>query len=208
MGNRAVITTRENFRHDGIGIYLHWNGGRDSIEAFLEYCKLKGYREPDKDNYGFARLCQVIANFFGGTASVGIDTLWHLDLYNSDNGVYIIEGWEIVDRVYFNGDEQMSYGLTEMLLAIDKDQPAHEQLGKEFIEATPVLTSEIEVGDMVYIQDFRGTWSLHDVIGIGEDKFVNGRNVWGVPFVGVYGFGDYSENVNNYIFDEKVKVLR
>ena len=26
MGNRAVITTRENWRHCGVGIYLHWNG--------------------------------------------------------------------------------------------------------------------------------------------------------------------------------------
>ena len=39
MGNRAVITT-ENKK---IGIYLHWNGGRDSVEAFLKYCELKNY---------------------------------------------------------------------------------------------------------------------------------------------------------------------
>lgn len=26
MGNRAVITTEENFENNGIGIYLHWNG--------------------------------------------------------------------------------------------------------------------------------------------------------------------------------------
>jgi hypothetical protein len=38
MGNRAVITLKP---HEGksygnqVGIYVHWNGGRDSIEAFL-----------------------------------------------------------------------------------------------------------------------------------------------------------------------------
>ena len=37
MGNRAVITTRSK----DIGVYLHWNGGRDSVEAFLKYCELK-----------------------------------------------------------------------------------------------------------------------------------------------------------------------
>ena len=52
MGNRAVITTRENFNNDGVGVYLHWNGGRDSVQAFLTYCKMKGYREPTSDNYG------------------------------------------------------------------------------------------------------------------------------------------------------------
>ena len=75
MGNRAVITTKENFDNNGIGIYLHWNGGYDSVSAFLKYCELKGHRSPDTDCYGWARLCQVIGNFFGGTTSIGIDVI-------------------------------------------------------------------------------------------------------------------------------------
>ena len=31
MGNRAVITTKER----KIGLYLHWNGGRDTVEPVL-----------------------------------------------------------------------------------------------------------------------------------------------------------------------------
>ena len=32
MGNRAVITTQEYLTNpDTIGVYLHWNGGRDSV---------------------------------------------------------------------------------------------------------------------------------------------------------------------------------
>src|SRR6056297_3498572 len=84
MGNRAVITT-ENKK---VGIYLHWNGGRDSVEGFLKYCELKGYRTPESDNYGWARLCQVIGNFFGGEYSVGIDIYENCDADNYDNGVY------------------------------------------------------------------------------------------------------------------------
>lgn len=75
MGNRAVITTAKEWAHGGIGVYLHWNGGLDSVEAFLKYCEMKGYRTPDRDCYGWARLCQVLGNFFGGSASVGINTL-------------------------------------------------------------------------------------------------------------------------------------
>ena len=63
MGNRAVITTRENFENNGIGVYLQWNGGRDSVSAFLEYCRLRNFRPPEEDNYGWARLIQIIANF-------------------------------------------------------------------------------------------------------------------------------------------------
>ena len=48
MGNRAVITTPQR----KVGLYVHWNGGRDTIEPLLRYCELKGYRDPAKDEYG------------------------------------------------------------------------------------------------------------------------------------------------------------
>ena len=128
MGNRAVITTKENMDNNGIGIYLHWNGGRDSVRAFLKYCELKGYRAPSEDNYGWARLCQVIGNFFGGTGSLGIDTVNHLDCNNWDNGVYLIEGWEIVGRMYFEGEEQDEYDLVGMLKTINDSMPESERI--------------------------------------------------------------------------------
>ena len=31
MGNRAVITKDRDL--NGIGVYLHWNGGRDSVKV-------------------------------------------------------------------------------------------------------------------------------------------------------------------------------
>lgn len=137
MGNRAVITacTESDVQNSNeIGVYLHWDGGRHSVEAFLTYCNLKGYREPDVDNYGWARLCQVISNYIGGTLSIGIDRCNRLDCDNYDNGVYVIKGWEIVDRKYFNGYEQDKNSLIEMLFDIDEAQPSSEQLGKEKIK--------------------------------------------------------------------------
>lgn len=134
MGNRAVITSKENFENNGIGIYVHWNGGRDSIEAFLTYCKIKGYRPPDMDNYGWARLCQTICNYFEDGLSVGIDTIKNLDCDNGDNGVYIIEGWEIVDRKYHSGLEQKQYPLYEMMLDINAAQPANIQVSPVTLE--------------------------------------------------------------------------
>lgn len=131
MGNRAVITTRENFENNGIGVYVHWNGGRDSVEAFLQYCKLRGFRCPEHDNYGWACLCQIIANFFhsGEGLGVGIDTVNNLDCSNHDNGVYFIEGWEIVGREYFDGDEQYFHPIDDMLYDIDRRQPEHLSFG-------------------------------------------------------------------------------
>lgn len=129
MGNRAVITTQK----EKIGIYLHWNGGRDSVEAFLKYCELKNYRSPDQDCYGSSRLCQVIGNYFGGSTSLGIDKIDNLDCDNGDNGTYIIEGWKIVSRKYHSGSEQKEYELNKMLKEINDKQPLEERLSDEMI---------------------------------------------------------------------------
>lgn len=206
MGNRAVITSKENFENNGIGIYLHWNGGYDSVSAFLKYCELKGYRNPNKDNYGWARLCQVIGNFFGGTNSIGIDVVNKLDCDNGDNGVYIIEGWKIVDRKYFNSSEQMNYELEEMLMEIDGCMPESEQIG-EYLKAKEIPVSELELDDIVFVEELDGKFIKCKVMGFGEDEFVNGMNVNGMPYVNKYGNSfNYDKNINNYIRTETVRV--
>lgn len=199
MGNRAVITTKQNFENNGVGIYLHWNGGYDSVNAFLKYCELKGYRTPDSDCYGFARLCQVIGNYFGGGLSIGIDTIDRLDCDNYDNGTYIIDGWNIVGREYFEGREQDSYDLIEMLVDIDEAQPKREQLGSKFILAPVVKTSNLKIGDKIWVRNCIEDYEIHKVEGIGNG-IVNGNDMTGVPYVDLYERdGDYSWNCNNYI---------
>lgn len=206
MGNRAVITSKENFENNGVGVYLHWNGGYDSVSAFLKYCEIKGYRTPDKDNYGWARLCQVIGNFFGGSTSIGIDVVSNLDCDNWDNGVYIIEGWEIVDRRCFNGNEQMEYEMEEMLMEIDKRMPVDEQIG-EYLKAKEIPTDELKVGDIVFIKEYNEKFVKHQVMGFGNEGFVNGTNVSGLPYVDLYGdYFSYGNNINNYIRTATVRV--
>jgi len=129
MGNRAVITTRNTEFENGIdpnaiGVYLHWNGGVDCVTAFLRYCKKQGFRSPEKDNYGWARLCQVIGNFFSPEGlSVGVDICSRLDCNNGDNGVYFIEDWEIVGKAFESEDEVNERVVDSMLEEIDASQP-------------------------------------------------------------------------------------
>ena len=144
MGNRAVITTRKGLKD--IGVYLHWNGGRDSVEGFLTYCKIKGYRPPEYDNYGWAYLCMTIGNFFGGEGfSLGIDVASKLDCDNWDNGTYIIKDWKIVDRLYRRRREQNVYPLMDMLLSIDEKQP--NPLGEDAIKAALAKIEQEETAD-------------------------------------------------------------
>ena len=126
MGNRAVITKTADL--SGMGIYLHWNGGRDSIEGFLAYCKMKGYRTPEYDEYGWAMLTNVITNFFGDGMSCGTGLCRDLDCDNYDNGVYVIENWLITGRRFHRGSEQDEYMLFDFITAIDKHQPESMRL--------------------------------------------------------------------------------
>lgn len=112
MGNRAVITASQKL-NKGIGIYVHWNGGLESVQAFLDVAKARGFRDPTSDeSYGMARLCGLIHEFFGvdQDTSLGIGTLDQLDCDNYDNGVYVIgKDWKIVDR-YGKGSKPWSAG--------------------------------------------------------------------------------------------------
>lgn len=199
MGNRAVIATSD--MPESIGIYLHWNGGRDSVEAFLKYCELKGYEPPALKGYslgyGFARLCQVISNFFGGTCSIGIDKLYNLDVDNGDNGLYIIKGWKIVGRKYAPEHEQNEYDQKEILMAIDEAQPASEQIGA-YISAEE--TTDFQIGDTAVFLNWDGTVVEAEVIGYGEEgRCVNGTDVSGIPYVDKCGHEHPENNINNYI---------
>lgn len=209
MGNRAVIATKNK----DLGVYLHWNGGRDSVEAFLKYCELKGYRSPETDTYGWSRLSQVIGNFFGGASSLGLGIYEQLDTNNYDNGTYIIKDWKIVDRLYFDGEEQREYDLQEMLTEIDKCQPEKEQLG-DFLKAKEILASDLKVGDEVYIRLYDAKYEKHKVVGFGEDRTINGTNIKGLPYVDLYlnlnestNEEDYTSNINNYITEETIRLV-
>jgi hypothetical protein len=202
MGNRAIIKTEGGH----IGLYLHWNGGRDSVEAFLTYCKLKGHRPPETDGYGWARLAQVVGNFFGGTTSVGMvevgdpkDGEW------CDNGAYIIRDWEIIGRECFDGKEQNEYDLCDMLREIDKRQPEADRLGA-YLDSVIVPVEDVKIGDVVTFIDWNGDVKTSPVIGIGEDITVNGTDVKGMPFLGLYG-DDPEHNINNYLREKAARVL-
>ena len=100
MGNRAVL--RFGSDDDAIGIYLHWNGGIESVLAFLHAANKLGMCNPIKDCYGIARLCQVIGNFFGGANSIGVGIASDLDCDNGDNGLFEIGEKFTIKRRLFN----------------------------------------------------------------------------------------------------------
>ena len=202
MGSRAIIKTETGH----IGVYLHWNGGRDSVEAFLKYCDLRGFRSPETDGYGWARFAQVVGNFFGGGLSIGMVEVNSGDGDGKycDNGAYIIKGWEIVGREHFDGKEQREYDLCDMLLSIDEAQPEQERIG-EYLKGYEVPTSDLRIGDEVVFMDWNNSMKTGVVIGFGGNGSVNGQSVKGLPYMNLYGNDHPETNIKNYIRTETAR---
>ena len=117
MGARAIITFNDtDVVHDvteDIGIYLHWNGNRHWVEAFIRMAKEYGFRY---DDYGIARLCQMIGNTIGTTLSMGVGRASRMD--DSDNGTYFVAAdwtiWESMNTPPLDDEKQVEWYMTEI----------------------------------------------------------------------------------------------
>jgi hypothetical protein len=102
MGNKAyIIFTDEKEKDISPAIYLHWNGGAESVYAFLAELDRRQVRGCSVD-YEAARFCQIVGEFFDGkdkltSLSLGVmngpkkitaKSLAPFDEW--DNGVFIV----------------------------------------------------------------------------------------------------------------------
>lgn len=210
MGNRAIITTRER----KIGLYLHWNDDRDTVEPLLRYCELQGYRPPSSDSYGWARICQVVGNFFGGALSVGIGPYTDdAGMDPGDNGIYVIEGWRIAERL------TTEYGEDWKPVGVRSVEPCEEQ--RSFDESMPegLRLGELEVGDELWLREHENGWRAYPVVGFGQPagnaiavrvETPDGKvsvTYPDLPYVARYDHGgDFSWNSNNYVHGETARI--
>jgi hypothetical protein len=115
MGNRAVVT----FNNDDSSkcIYLHWNGGRDSVSGFLKAAKELGIA-PRAEAFG-----QMIAQYFFevplSSLNVYLADFASADTDNFDNGVYYVsDEFKITGRNFLRGDEQDTHNSDEIAAEI------------------------------------------------------------------------------------------
>jgi hypothetical protein len=101
MGNRATVIFTDGKNSFSPAVYLHWNGGPESVYAFLE--ELDRRRQRADQDYECARFIQLIGEFFNqdrinslslsvvnGPKSDGLSDLSKVDTDHGDNGVYLI----------------------------------------------------------------------------------------------------------------------
>ena len=115
MGNRGVMTFVDENNTEYVSIYMHWNGGVESIKAFLDYAKEVDVRGSDP-SYAAARVTQIAANFMGGTLSVGLGHSSQLDCDNGDNGQYIVRNLEIIEHKHRGSAEEFNQDYYDRVL--------------------------------------------------------------------------------------------
>lgn len=102
MGNRATVIFTDGNSEFSPAVYLHWNGGPESVYAFLHELERRQVRA-DQD-YECARFIQIVGDFFdsgdavtslslgvaNGPTSNMLSALAKVRTDKSDNGIYLV----------------------------------------------------------------------------------------------------------------------
>ena len=105
MGNRAVLTF--NTADNAPAIYLHWNGGRASVQGFIDAARALGLRHAPTaaaQTQALDQLAELLArHYFRCNVGMTVDRLHYAgtDRDNGDNGTYLLgQDLTIIDRLY------------------------------------------------------------------------------------------------------------
>ena len=121
MGNRAVITFSTHT--NAPAIYLHWNGGRASVEGFLSAARQLGLRHAptaQAQTEALDQLAEMLARYYF-RCNVGM-TVYRLhyagsDRDNGDNGTYLLgQDLNILARLYHTGGEEINREKTAAII--------------------------------------------------------------------------------------------
>jgi hypothetical protein len=137
MGNRATVIFTDGKKSFSPAIYLHWNGGPESIYGFLEELDRRGVRADQF--YEAARFTQIVGEFFNNGDSISglslglsngphSDKTTDLDKVQSDHGD---NGFYLVNRT-----KNAEFPMRRFHEKYSKDYVGHlTEDSREFVEA-------------------------------------------------------------------------
>jgi len=157
MDNRAyVVFANKDFTEFSPAVYLHWNGGPESIWAFLQEMDRRNIRGGDDLPYQVARFAHIVCDYFdgheAGGLSVGImpgpSKIGEYDtnhLPDEENGLYVIvrgKGEPVVRR-FFGEDwvENNSDWKPELLAKHLYNGDKESSIKSAFLELRPNISS-------------------------------------------------------------------
>ena len=113
MGNRAVLTF--NTAGHAPAIYLHWNGGRASVQGFIDAARALGLRHAPTaaaQTQALDQLAELLARHYF-RCNVGMtvyrEQYANTDRDNGDNGTYLLgRDLSIIERLYKPGPDEIN----------------------------------------------------------------------------------------------------
>lgn len=128
MGNRAIIKFKNGTPKTAI--YLHWNGGPESVLAFLKTQVDRGWT---RDDYAEARFCAIVTEFFDQEGndqglSLGIQRISGDNNLDSpgDNGVYEVELKNDIVRQYEDENTQLTWSISQPIFTHDSNAKKYQ----------------------------------------------------------------------------------
>lgn len=109
MGNRAVIAfTDSNERKPTVAVYMHWNGGPESIYAILDVMKEHGGMVHSA-SYSAARFTHLACTLLNGdglsVGLMGFTNITEMASTGEDNGLYVYDiGTATMERYTARGE--------------------------------------------------------------------------------------------------------
>lgn len=165
MGNRAmVVFADKDWKNLSCAVYLHWNGGPESIYCFLDEMDRRGIRVDDP-SYESARFVHIVGDFFDKDTITGLSLgLWNgpksLDVANlgdfdTDNGLYVVQRGYNEKTKKYTREVRRFKGYDEFMKEMTKDEVKKEMReaknhkdgnGKKYVDEFKKAFEEITKG--------------------------------------------------------------
>lgn len=198
----VIVTDKERT----LGVGFDYRTDRITIEALLEYCNRKGGSVGfgEDTSHAVVEVTKVVSNYLNSSMGVGIisepTSEWAID------GMYIVDGWDIVDRVKWDWkkDKEIPYPTENeqriaFMKALDEKQPIEKQIN-DIIDATLMPVSEVDIGDCIYTYCNGLGFLKHIVTDFSDREEVDGKKVYALPII---DDGDL-DDICSYVTDEYV----
>jgi len=155
MGNRATVIFTDGNKEFSPAVYLHWNGGPESIYGFLEELDRRKVRADQM--YETARFIQIVGEFMdqdgisglslgvtNGPESDKIEDLEKVPTDQGNNGIYLVNRTSTLSMRRFieewKGDKAILVEQTPEWVDSERHQAENHKYREEFREFYAKLT--------------------------------------------------------------------
>lgn len=175
MGNRAniIFTDEDQSENNNFGVYIHWNGGPESVYAFFKTLASYGYSYSDgninnpsgnlivSSSTQSLRFSQLVSNYFNTSKSDFLNIqnfnvefpVKNFDGYLEENGLYVVHPDFSIDRYVYDENSNVRQ-LSSLEKVVEFAQVLNHKYWQSSKDDTSLLEELREVNDSIFLKKF------------------------------------------------------